>query len=138
MKKKLAIFIFALICVSSVYGADSLAGDVYAAETGDITQSVTIEPGQFDEYTDSDEALSVETSDEVFGIKDYKQFVYPDFTENYTRDNPIVQIVPRELFAHRGEYFYMGKEYGFYVNTRANTQYGNVSTVFVLNVCADR
>ena len=70
MKKKLAIFIFALICVSSVYGADSLAGDVYAAETGDITQSVTIEPGQFDEYTDSDEALSVETSDEVFETKD--------------------------------------------------------------------
>lgn len=137
MKKKLAIFIFALVCISSVYGADSLAGDVYAAETGDITQSVTIEPGQFDEYTDSDEALSVETSDEVFEIKDYKQFVYPDFTENYTRDNPIVQLVPRELFAHRGEYFYMGKEYGFYVNTRANTQYGNVSTVFVLNVCAD-
>ena len=48
-----------------------------------------------------------------------------------------MQIVPRELFAHRGEYFYMGKEYGFYVNTRANTQYGNVSTVFVLNVYAD-
>ena len=72
-----------------------------------------------------------------FEITDYKTDVYPQFTDNYTQDNPIVQIVPRELFTHRGEYFYVGAEYGFYVDTRANTEVGNISTVFVFDIESD-
>ena len=48
-----------------------------------------------------------------------------------------MQIVPRELFTHRGEYFYVGAEYGFYVDTRANTEVGNISTVFVFDIESD-
>ena len=47
-----------------------------------------------------------------------------------TQDNPIINIVPKHLFKEVGENLYIGKEYGYYINTteerfaKANTSTG--------------
>lgn len=52
-------------------------------------------------------------------------------------DDTITKIVPRQLFTEEGEKFYLGKEYGFYVNTRT-VKKQNITTVVLLDVFTDR
>ena len=49
-------------------------------------------------------------------------------------DDPIVKIIPKELFARRGVYLHIGREYGFYVNTQKLEDNSNQSTVFVFDI----
>ena len=133
MKRKLTFFILTALCVLSLWGIETVTKHEDVADSA----PVEIYQGKYDDYTERDEARMTATSSQVFEITDYKTDVYPQFTDTYTQDNPIVQIVPRELFTHRGEYFYVGAEYGFYVDTRANTEVGNISTVFVFDIESD-
>ena len=126
------------MCAAALCGIKAAPANVYAAAVdSSLSTPVEIYQGKYDDYTERDEARMTATSSHVFEIEDYKAMIYPLFTTVYTQDNPIVQIVPRELFTHRGEYFYVGAEYGFYVDTRANTEAGNISTVFVFDIESD-
>ena len=49
-------------------------------------------------------------------------------------DDPIVKIIPKELFERRGVYLHIGREYGFYVNTQKLEDNSNQSTVFVFDI----
>ncbi|GHU98625.1 hypothetical protein FACS1894211_02680 [Clostridia bacterium] len=40
----------------------------------------------------------------------------------YEQYDPIIHIVPKQLFVQRGTYFYIGKKYGFYVHTKADRE----------------
>ena len=133
MKRKLTFFILTALCVLSLWGIETVTKHEDVADSA----PVEIYQGKYDDYTDSNDVYLTATSSHVFEIEDYKAMIYPLFTTVYTQDNPIVQIVPRELFTHRGEYFYVGAEYGFYVDTRANTEVGNISTVFVFDIESD-
>lgn len=133
MKRKLTFFILTALCVLSLWGIETVTKHEDVADSA----PVEIYQGKYDDYTDSNDVYLTATSSHVFEIEDYKAMIYPLFTTVYTQDNPIVQIVPRELFTHRGEYFYVGAEYGFYVDTRANTEAGNISTVFVFDIKYD-
>lgn len=138
MKRKLMCVALAILCAAALWGIKAAPANVYAAAVdSSLNTPVEIYQGKYDDYTSSNDAHTTATSGQVFEITDYKTDVYPQFTDNYTQDNPIVQIVPRELFTHRGEYFYVGAEYGFYVDTRANTEVGNISTVFVFDMESD-
>ena len=138
MKRKLMCVALAILCAAALCGIKAAPANVYAAAVdSSLNTPVEIYQGKYDDYTGSNDAHTTATSSQVFEITDYKTDVYPQFTDNYTQDNPIVQIVPRELFTHRGEYFYVGAEYGFYVDTRANTEAGNISTVFVFDIESD-
>ena len=138
MKRKLMCVALAILCAAALWGIKAAPANVYAAAVdSSLSTPVEIYQGKYDDYTGSNDAHTTATSSQVFEITDYKTDVYPQFTDNYTQDNPIVQIVPRELFTHRGEYFYVGAEYGFYVDTRANTEVGNISTVFVFDIESD-
>ena len=138
MKRKLMCVALAILCAAALCGIKAAPANVYAAAVdSSLNTPVEIYQGKYDDYTGSNDAHTTATSSQVFEITDYKTDVYPQFTDNYTQDNPIVQIVPRELFTHRGEYFYVGAEYGFYVDTRANTEAGNISTVFVFDMESD-
>ena len=138
MKRKLMCVALAILCAAALWGIKAAPANVYAAAVdSSLNTPVEIYQGKYDDYTGSNDAHTTATSSQVFEITDYKTDVYPQFTDNYTQDNPIVQIVPRELFTHRGEYFYVGAEYGFYVDTRANTEVGNISTVFVFDIESD-
>ena len=100
-------------------------------------------PSNIDFYTDSDTFLYNFVQ---YDINDYKESYinyanagltnYPSNLYNCTRsvivcedyfdlsiigDDPITKIIPRELFETRGEYYYIGKEYGYYITTYANT-----------------
>lgn len=114
MKRKLMCVALAILCAAALWGIKAAPANVYAA-AGDSSLNTPVEiyQGKYDDYTERDEARMTATSSQVFEITDYKADVYPQFTDIYTQDNPIVQIVPRELFTHRGEYFYVGAEYGF-------------------------
>ncbi len=138
MKRKLMCVALAILCAAALCGIKAAPANVYAAAVdSSLNTPVEIYQGKYDDYTGSNDAHTTATSSQVFEITNYKTDVYPQFTDNYTQDNPIVQIVPRELFTHRGEYFYVGAEYGFYVDTRANTEVGNISTVFVFDIESD-
>ena len=139
MKRKLMCVALAILCAAALWGIKAAPANVYAAAVdSSLNTPVEIYQGKYDDYTERDEIQSVDTSQvDSFDISFYKDEIYPQFTNNYTQDNPIVQIVPRELFTHRGEYFYVGAEYGFYVDTRANTEAGNISTVFVFDIESD-
>lgn len=138
MKRKLMCVALAILCAAALWGIKAAPANVYAAAVdSSLNTPVEIYQGKYDDYTGSNDAHTTATSSQVFEITDYKTDVYPQFTNIYTQDNPIVQIVPRELFTHRGEYFYVGAEYGFYVDTRVNTEAGNISTVFVFDIESD-
>ena len=70
----------------------------------------TIKEYAYDSYTNSDKYLD-----------EYAKKTKLNLTENskgYIIDDPIVQIVPKELFFIKGEHFYIGKEYGFVVKVK--------------------
>lgn len=93
-------------------------------------ENKTVRLNDFDDYTDYDKYLSAyETT--------YKNNVHT-FTAsgatNKASDDPIVNIIPKNLFKYRGIYSYIGKEYGFYIKTVQNYDNDNISDfiVFIL------
>ena len=137
MKTKTFAFLIA-ICLFALCGVFFVSNESYALTESSFL-SVSDETAiNVEEYTDSDLLLPVETSNlQDRELVEYKSTLYSEYITNYTCDNPIVQIVPREFFENKGQYFYIGKEYGFFVYTRENTQFGNSSTVYVFDITYD-
>lgn len=75
----------------------------------------------YDKYTDSDTLLNGSKT-----IREYPDTLYNSTTSikgnvlNVYGDDPIVQIVPKSLFAASGEYLHIGKEYGFFIKTEVD------------------
>lgn len=99
----------------------------------------------FDEFTNSDSLVDLEGG-QIYGvIQEYTSYFYTSEVTNVwlnyselamtvDQDDPIVRIIPRELFERRGVYLHIGREYGFYVNTVAGNNSANVSCVFVFDI----
>ena len=78
----------------------------------------------YDSYTDSDGI-----------IHSYSQFYFGDYHKNgYITDDPIVRIIPKELFFIPGEHLYVGKEYGFFVKTVHTIGGDQYADVFVFDI----
>lgn len=73
----------------------------------------TVRLNAYDKYTDYDKYI-----DEYEEIYKNKVHTFYGFGLNISvSDDPIINIIPKQLFVARGTYSYIGKEYGFYVKT---------------------
>lgn len=70
----------------------------------------------YDDYTNVDGIIH-EYESQYFGICETE--------DGKITDDPIIQIIPKELFFQFGRHLYIGREYGFFVNT----------TIDILNSC---
>ncbi|MFA5449283.1 MAG: GLUG motif-containing protein [Clostridia bacterium] len=127
--KKYRIFMILVACaiiISSFLIVNINNGSAYA----DSITEIEIYQGKYDSYTDDDYFSYNGFS---YSILSYTSLLYKS-TSNITRsngtnsltitaDDPIINIIPKELFTVCGDYIYIGKEYGFYVNTTEDTYY---------------
>lgn len=133
-KESLIIFMILLIMVS--LSIIVLQGNI----TPDVA-SATTSPSQSveevcAEYTDSD--IIPETG---LTIREYPTelalgTVSFDHEAVVHEDDPIVNIIPRQYFVERGEHFYIGKEYGFFVSTKEmyTNSASNLIIAFVFDI----
>lgn len=131
----LSLCIFILVCVGiwAVIGTDfnnvAVAANIGIEGLG---------PREVSElYTDSDQIYGMQQT-----IREYPASLYRSQARvnrnklEISGDDPIVNIIPREYFRLKGEHFYLGKEYGFFVNTQNQVfNSGNrISEVLVFDV----
>ncbi len=90
----------------------------------------TVTCNAYDDYTDTDRY-----------IKDYistyrgNSYKYLSATGNIKySDDPIVNIIPRQLFINRNTYSFIGKEYGFCVKTVQDSGNDNISNYIVFDI----
>lgn len=116
-----------------------------------MNMSINITNGMYDEYTDSEQEIGWAN---FYGVNIYnyyqEDYGFCGFYMDYTKksqlfgtikgkatihgDDPIVYLVPKELFIHRGTYTYVGREYGFFVNTREYANSGELETANLVDV----
>lgn len=65
----------------------------------------------------------------LYGVNNNYNYVTNTYT--ITGDDPIVNIIPKNYFYTVGKHCYIGKQYGFFVDTVAET-YGNKTSVVLL------
>ena len=135
MKKKIGILVFLCVAAFSFMGLSVNHANALTAD--EFNTPIVITQGVYDDYANDNALKSVVTSNIQGEIGEYKGKFYDTYKNNLMQDNPIVQIIPRELFLHRGEYTYVGTEYGFYVRTRENMLHTNTSTVFLFDLRYD-
>ena len=105
-----------------------------------VVDSIVINEDAHDNYTNSDQLYGGNTN---YTIQDYKTELYQTTSIIYSEDaslrlsggsdDPIVNIVPKALFANVGEYLHIGKEYGFFVKTFSGSNPSNGGTVSLVN-----
>jgi len=102
----------------------------------------------FDEYTDSDVLLGgTKTVRDYANSLHHSTVSWNGATYTVRADDPIVQIVPKSLFATKGEHIHIGREYGFFVRTTADSysngsqsrtdKYNNNVEVLVFDITTD-
>lgn len=85
---------------------------------------------EYDKYTDFDRYI--EEYDSLYKTKVHSlEALGSSFPAN---DNPIVYIIPRNLFVQPGTYSYIGKEYGFYVRTIQDYESDTISDFIVFDI----
>lgn len=93
----------------------------------------TVVQGQYENYAASD-GLIYQYSENLLSRNGHMYNV-PTAVENvFVSDNPIVQIIPKQLFKTRGIYTYIGTEYGFYINTYKDIENDNYSNFIVFDI----
>ncbi|MDE6060797.1 MAG: hypothetical protein K2G31_04945 [Clostridia bacterium] len=88
-------------------------------------------------YTDSDTIYGMQKS-----IREYPSALYQTKARVSSGklvidgDDPIVNVIPRAYFVERGEHLYIGKEYGFFVNSYAqsSTSKNNIVEILVFDI----
>ena len=121
-------FICSLFFISGIWSQNTRA---FAAITGQYN------------YTDSDYL----TEGEAFTIRDYSNRLigtqaHVQYEDGIYRivspenDDPIVSIIPKNLFYTVGSELVIGKEYGYYINT-STVETNYVSTVMVFDITVD-
>ena len=86
------------------------ANEVYSITSNNMVVPTALNPisaNSYDDYTNADGILKFYASDY------YGENLLPDGIT--VTDDPIVQIVPKELCFIPGEHIYVGKEYGFFI-----------------------
>lgn len=157
MRKIIKIFIvFFIFCMTCFFiqSANVSASSTVPTKTDTLSimnTSINITKGMYDDYTDSEEEISWAN---FYGVKLYnyhqEDYGFCGFYMDYTKkpnllgllkgkatihgDDPIIYLVPKELFVHRGCYTYVGKEYGFFVNTTAYSDSGELETANLVDV----
>lgn len=141
--KYMMLIVFILSCITLQV---NLADNTYTAKADTLTESqmntpIIISPNKYDCFTDKDTLYNEINQCDINEIKiqDYEA----NFLNVENEQNKIVNIVPLELLQHRGEYIFIGKEYGFFIKTQAfngdnnypNPGYPcNKSSVFVFDI----
>lgn len=116
-------FSFELIITTIIFCVITLFGVLLVDSVStSVVDALEISAINYDAYTDSDTLLNGTST-----IRDYVKSLYRSTVSwngtkySVTADDPIVQIVPKSLFATEGEYLHIGKEYGFFVKTKADS-----------------
>lgn len=132
LKGIISLLCIAVLCVS-VICAVLLTGTKQIALASDSGQSLE---QLCESYTNSDTVDGT-----TFSIRDYPSSLYNTMaTLSYQSikiqgDDPITKIVPKQYFIERGDHIYIGKEYGFFVNTVAQVgSSNNIVTVLVFDI----
>lgn len=150
---RMGIAIFAIILLVALLG-------LYSINIHNKAYAETLEAGDYDLYTVSDDLRELETYT-IYNYKEslesyeglYGQSVVISNTSglfmnncvyNYSGnlnlvagiygDDNITRIIPEELFANSGSTLYIGEEYGFYIDTVSQTSLINSSTVLVFDI----
>lgn len=137
------IFAIILTILTGLFGKS--INKAYAAEISSINTIYPYDEEYFDRFTDSDSLLDLQSGQQTGTIQDYKKSLYRTGIKSYTTDtncaifnvdgdDPIIRIIPRELFERRGTYLHIGREYGFYVNTEKLNENANKSVAFVFDI----
>ncbi|MBD5091946.1 MAG: hypothetical protein HDT36_01010, partial [Clostridiales bacterium] len=129
----LCICITLLLCTSLlVFFHFENSGIAFAADT-----NTTNVEGLAKSYTDSDTINGMQKS-----IREYPSALYQTKARIsggklvIDGDDPIVNIIPRAYFVERSEHIYIGKEYGFFINSHAQsaTSKNNIIEVLVFDI----
>ncbi len=99
--------------------------DTYTAKKSVFAPQKTVKANSYDltnnyeAYTNSDNLYDSKTNTNMSTtINDYFGELFgKGELDNYRTDDPIVNIVPKNLFTTVGHYTYVGKEYGFFIDT---------------------
>lgn len=86
--------------------------DINRAKTSSLN---AIKEYMYDSYTDTDQYLYLYSNKTALG---------PTENASGITDDPIVRIVPKELFFIEGKHIYIGREYGFFVNVIRDMAFG--------------
>lgn len=84
----------------------------------------TVNLYQYDSYTNSDQYVK------NYSLPNNSSWTY----DLKTTDDDIIKIIPKELFFKQGVYTYIGKEYGFFVNTIQQKMYLYTVEVLVFDI----
>lgn len=115
-KSILIVLLMILVIVSlSVILVRDLNTPGIASATTNPTQSIE---ELCAEYTDSDIIPKIGLTIREYPTELALDTISSDFETVVHADDHIVNIIPRQYFVERGEHFYIGKEYGFFVSTK--------------------
>lgn len=110
-----------------LYNIDIEPDVMLLSASTDINTSFPCDPGMFDSYTDCDNFKN--DPSKLLSNYQYGSNLGDIYNNIPMTNDDIVQLIPIELFRHRGQYVYIGKEYGFFVNTRVNPDLGGNNNV---------
>lgn len=111
----IAILMLTAVCVLGYSDSKEIA----VAEES----AFSFEAGDFDSYTNTDSIIDnyFESISRANGVDYGVVFQSTSRMINdqlvVDADDPITQLVPKELFENEGKHLYIGKEYGFFVYT---------------------
>lgn len=137
------LIVISIAIVTACFSGNRLMGvKAYAAN-----EEFQFYQGKYDDYTDTDTFkfngvdYSITSYNEIPALNCGNAYFTKEGTQGDTyrlsvsEDNAIIKIVPKELFTHTGDFLYIGKEYGFFVNTVPYYNEGNKkSTVLVFDI----
>lgn len=90
-------------------------------------EAYIITDGCFDCYTDSEYFYDSQTKqeDRTKELKNYPKYFSNRFKSNVEgkTDEWILGFVPEDLFIHIGQYFYIGRTYGFFIDNKGSEQF---------------
>ena len=157
--KKLCIPLLAIFILSCLFVPDRQTTSLSLAES-DVTQSAASH--LYDAYTDDDffvwENETYTIQEYSSSLKEYtsiigtnpglanlfgasaiyteeKEHAISYFSVEITGNDPIIEIVPKSLFMAEGQTLFIGREYGFFINTE-NDSRSNIlhSTVLLFDI----
>ncbi|MDR2267252.1 MAG: hypothetical protein LBE09_06700 [Christensenellaceae bacterium] len=141
------LMIIGLILTILIFGSALSVASVTVAQAADLSLIDTpykYTKAELDAYTDSDLLYNPNPGQANLTIRQYKSQLHTQGLSAYieksicyatvTQDDPIVKIVPRKFFEHRGTYLHIGQEYGIFTKTELLNESANISVVFVFDI----
>lgn len=153
--KKIGIICSLIVVITFIMGSVKVKASSSVPTKSETLQNINtainISEKDYSEYTDDEEEVYWAN---FYGVNIYnyceEDYGFCGFYMDYAKkptllglspgeasihgDDPIIYLIPRELFIHRGTYTYVGKEYGFFVNTRQYSTEGDLETANLVDV----